>query len=255
MQWGKMTDRLEAVFRIIPMAESIADVGTDHGYLAVELVARGKAQRVIAGDVNRGPLRSAERYITQCGLNHAISCRLGDGLTQIGVGEVKGAVICGMGGFLMRNIIAAGPERLEFYVLQPQNGQGQLRHYMVEQGYRIVTDIVMPDMNKHYQAFLALRKDCLPAYMEKGLLTRREEDEGVYVGQDFDESLDPYSSLSDGSVLWEAGLLAQASNYWKDHVGHLIYQRQCALDGMGESLSHTPKYQALQKEIEELKNL
>lgn len=255
MQWGKMTDRLEAVFRIIPMAESIADVGTDHGYLAVELVARGKAQRVIAGDVNRGPLRSAERYITQRGLNHAISCRLGDGLTQIEVGEVKGAVICGMGGFLMRNIIAASPERLEFYVLQPQNGQGQLRHYMIEQGYRIVTDIVMPDMNKNYQAFLAIRKDCLPAYMEKGLLTRHEEDEGVYVGQDFDESLDPYSSLSGDSVLWEAGLLAQASSHWKDHVGHLIYQRQCVLDGMGESLSHTPKYQALQKEIEDLKNL
>ena len=36
MTMKKMTDRLEAVFTLIPKAEVIADIGTDHGYLAVD---------------------------------------------------------------------------------------------------------------------------------------------------------------------------------------------------------------------------
>ena len=43
MKARPMMDRLEAVFDIVPHAESIADIGTDHGYLAVELIVRGKA--------------------------------------------------------------------------------------------------------------------------------------------------------------------------------------------------------------------
>ncbi|MBF1729496.1 MAG: tRNA (adenine(22)-N(1))-methyltransferase TrmK, partial [Veillonella sp.] len=51
MKARPMMDRLEAVFDIVPHAEAIADIGTDHGYLAVELIVRGKAKCVIAGDV------------------------------------------------------------------------------------------------------------------------------------------------------------------------------------------------------------
>ncbi|MDU3384660.1 MAG: SAM-dependent methyltransferase, partial [Veillonella sp.] len=35
MEPRPMMDRLEAVFSIVPKAHAIADIGTDHGYLAV----------------------------------------------------------------------------------------------------------------------------------------------------------------------------------------------------------------------------
>ena len=105
--------RLEAVFDIVPHAESIADIGTDHGYLAVELIVRGKAKRVIAGDVHKGPLESAKSYIKSRGLSDVIDCRLGDGLQVTKKGELNGAICCGMGGFLMRDIVEEGPEPLD----------------------------------------------------------------------------------------------------------------------------------------------
>lgn len=95
----KMTDRLEAVFTLIPRAETIADIGTDHGYLAVELVARGRAKKAIAGDVNKGPLASAKAYVASTEVAEDVDCRLGDGLQVVKTGEPEGAVICGMGGF------------------------------------------------------------------------------------------------------------------------------------------------------------
>ena len=55
MEPRPMMDRLEAVFSIVPKARAIADIGTDHGYLAVELINRNRAEFVIAGDVHKGP--------------------------------------------------------------------------------------------------------------------------------------------------------------------------------------------------------
>ena len=111
------------VFSIVPKAHAIADIGTDHGYLAVELINRNRAEFVIAGDVHKGPLESAKEYVQSCGLTSKVDCRLGDGLKVTEKGELNGAICCGMGGYLMRDIVDAGPEPLEFYVLQPQNGQ------------------------------------------------------------------------------------------------------------------------------------
>ena len=62
MEPRPMMDRLEAVFSIVPKAHAIADIGTDHGYLAVELINRQRAEYVIAGDVHKGPLESARSY-------------------------------------------------------------------------------------------------------------------------------------------------------------------------------------------------
>ena len=83
MTMKKMTDRLEAVFTLIPKAEVIADIGTDHGYLAVELVRRGRADKAIAGDVNKGPLASAKAYVASTDVAQFINCRLGNGLQVV----------------------------------------------------------------------------------------------------------------------------------------------------------------------------
>ena len=245
MKARPMMNRLEAVFDIVPKADAIADIGTDHGYLAVELITRGKAKRVIAGDVNKGPLESAKSYIQSRGLSDVIDCRLGDGLQMTKQGELNGAICCGMGGFLMRDIINAGPEPLEFYVLQPQNGQAELRQYMVKKGYQIIKEIIMKDMGKIYTAFLAIRHD---------MNSHNPSHNGADVTISSDN---PYIDLPTTSILWSVGaLLAQEKPaLWNEYVDYLIYQRQCALDGMTEALSHTEKYKELQGEIDELARL
>ena len=43
----------------------VADVGTDHGYLAVACIEEKVATQVIAIDVNQGPLESAKRFVKE----------------------------------------------------------------------------------------------------------------------------------------------------------------------------------------------
>ena len=239
MEPRPMMDRLEAVFSIVPKAHAIADIGTDHGYLAVELINRNRAEFVIAGDVHKGPLESAKEYVRSCGLTSKVDCRLGDGLKVTEKGELNGAICCGMGGYLMRDIVDAGPEPLEFYVLQPQNGQKELRQYMVQKGYVIVLEIIVEDAGKLYTAFLAVRNDQVEAYT--GMT----------------EYVDVYQSLPEDSLLWSVGALLEQErpSLWTKYIEYLIYQRQCALDGMTEQLSHTDKYKDLEREVEFLHGL
>ena len=69
----KLTKRLQAILDIVPQAGVIADVGTDHGYLAVAMIKEKKAGRVIAIDVNARPLETAKRYIESCQLTPYLS--------------------------------------------------------------------------------------------------------------------------------------------------------------------------------------
>lgn len=246
MQIKKMTDRLEAVFTLIPKAQTIADIGTDHGYLAVELVRRERAKKAIAGDVNKGPLASAKTYVRQQGFSDLVDCRLGNGLQVVVAGEIQGAVICGMGGFLMRQIIEEGPELLDFYVLQPQNGQAELRQYMVEQGYRICKEIIMTDMGKMYQAFLAIKKGKEGQYIsDAACLHQLLKEPSVY------------DTLPKDAMLWTVGALIYEERppLWAAHMKHIMHAREAALEGMTEALKDTDKYKNLVRELEELRTL
>ena len=133
---------------------------------------------------------------------------------------------------------------MEFYVLQPQNGQAELRQYMVEKGYRIVKEIIMKDMGKMYTAFVAVRSDCIDTYGDNASYS-------IYS----DDAL--YDTLPKTSILWSVGALLAKEKpaLWNEYVDFLIYQRQCALDGMTVELSHTEKYKQLQHEIDELASL
>ena len=53
----QLSQRLQAVADLAEDAGVVADVGTDHGYIPLFLIACGKAQRAIAMDINEGPLQ------------------------------------------------------------------------------------------------------------------------------------------------------------------------------------------------------
>lgn len=55
--------RLGAVASMVEEGSKVLDIGTDHGYLPIALVRAGRAERVIAGDVNEEPIRNAQKSV------------------------------------------------------------------------------------------------------------------------------------------------------------------------------------------------
>ena len=51
-----LSDRMQAVAGLVEPCGVIADIGCDHGYVAMELIRRHVCDKVIAMDINQGPL-------------------------------------------------------------------------------------------------------------------------------------------------------------------------------------------------------
>ena len=89
----KLGSRLAALAAFVPQGTRMADIGTDHAYLPIELVQSDIAVSAVAADVHIGPYQAAKENIKSLGLNNKISVRFGDGLSVLSPGEVDTVVI------------------------------------------------------------------------------------------------------------------------------------------------------------------
>ena len=78
-----LSPRLEKIIYTIRPCRALADIGCDHGYVAISAVKRGKAERVIAADVAEGPLKAAGRNSKAEGVSEQIRLLLSDGFKNI----------------------------------------------------------------------------------------------------------------------------------------------------------------------------
>lgn len=202
--------RLTEVKNMVVPCDTVCDVGCDHGYVSIALIKEGKAKKVLACDVNEGPLMAAKVNITEEGLSDKIETRLSDGLHNVTEEDHPDAiVIAGMGGALMERILSEGKPLLKTasqLVLQPQSEVFLVRKWLRENGYNIVSEKMLIDMGKYYCIINAQKGDCrvvseeiqriydvysgylieskdpvLKEYLEKALITNNGYLEGISV--------------------------------------------------------------------------
>ena len=136
-----LTDRLQMIADEIQKGETMADIGTDHGFLPLYLWENGISPSVIMCDVSEPSLAKAKAAAGAYQFGHELDFRAGDGLQVLSVGEVDDIVIAGMGGLLIRDILAFDLEKtcsFRKFVLQPRNNSGQLRYWLVSHNFNIV---------------------------------------------------------------------------------------------------------------------
>ena len=77
---SSLSPRLLACCGFVSPGDRVADVGCDHGYLAIHLLQNNIASFVYAGDINEGPLQSAVRNAQKYGIEDKISFYLSTSL-------------------------------------------------------------------------------------------------------------------------------------------------------------------------------
>ena len=157
----ELSKRLKAVADLVSCGRRVADIGCDHGYVSIYLCEKQIAKKVIAMDVNAGPLARAREHIGQAGFGSYIETRLSDGAMALEPGEADTALIAGMGGRLMVRILSQASERIgdfEELILQPQSEIFKVREYLWEKGYQIVAENMVLEEGKYYQMMKAVKK-------------------------------------------------------------------------------------------------
>ncbi|MDE6622273.1 MAG: class I SAM-dependent methyltransferase [Lachnospiraceae bacterium] len=154
-----LSDRMRAVVGLVQPCKSIADIGCDHGYVAMELVRSNICRHVIAMDINSGPLDRAKCNIADYDMQDYIETRLSDGTGALGAGEAEGIICAGMGGKLVISILEKGKQKIDEMkqvILQPQSELDEVRSYLRRIGYLIEQEDIIYEDGKFYPMMRAL---------------------------------------------------------------------------------------------------
>lgn len=153
----KLTPRLQKIAEQVATGHRVADIGTDHGYIPIYLLKNKISPFVIAGDINDKPLESAENNIKKYGFSNQAETRLGSGLSVLMPGEIDTAIIAGMGGLLISDLLEASKEvvkSINTLILQPMQAQSELRKYLVANDFIIEKDILVKEDHHIYEIII-----------------------------------------------------------------------------------------------------
>ena len=224
-------ERLQTVAAMVPPCHTMADIGTDHGYVPAYLALSGQCHRVIASDIAKGPCQAAEETRDRYHLHNKMEIRTAPGLKGLRTGEAEAVVIAGMGGATMIRILEESPEvaaTVPTFVLQPMNAADLLRQWLTHHGYRIAEEALCKE-NDHIYAIL------------KAVHT-----EGTQASTPLEAELGPYI-LEDKPALWVEYIQGKA-----EHYRRLLHQMEASPAAMNSN-----KYENLKKllwQVDELIN-
>lgn len=209
----RLSARLQAIADLVEKGTAVADIGTDHAYLPIFLVQEKVVSRAVAGEVSRGPYKAAEHAINTVGLHDSISLRLGNGLQVLTPGEVNTAVIAGMGGATIIDILLGAPDvvaALNRLIVQPMIAAASVRRWFTDNGWRIIDEVLVLDDGKLYEIIAA----------EQGHVVENET------------ILDEI-----GPILWK-----KKPPLLHVHINHLISQTKRVLEEMTAGKNYSAKY-------------
>lgn len=145
--------RLKAIADMIDKCETLIDIGTDHGYVPIYAVFSGICEKAIASDIKQGPANNASNNIKKYNLEDRITVRISEGLKNIAYEEIDTIVIAGMGGLLIKQILADDIEKAKKaiqIILQPMTEICELRKWLSANGFIIEQESLVNEDEKIY---------------------------------------------------------------------------------------------------------
>ncbi len=129
--------------------QTFADIGSDHAFLAIEVLKRGIAQKAIAADINKLPLEKGRQNADANSVE--IDFILSDGFDGLEDFNLSSAAVCGMGGELIaKMLLRSNVAKKCDLVLQPMSAQEDLRKALWDNGFNVISESFVIDGGKSY---------------------------------------------------------------------------------------------------------
>ena len=167
MHLGK---RLKIIVSELKSVKVFADIGCDHGYVAEAMLKERKCERAIITDVSAACLKKANDLLKKDYEGRYVSI-VADGFD--GVPPSDEALIAGMGGELMIDILKRAKTLPEILALQPMKNSDKVRSFLIKSGYKLIKDYIFKAEGKFYDFILAEKGEELLPYSEKEILYGR----------------------------------------------------------------------------------
>lgn len=176
-----MNKRINTIANLLE-GKSAIDIGSDHGYLLIELEKKG-FNKLLAIEKNKGPYENCLTTLKKENLENKIEVILSDGLKNVDEKKVFGyenIVIAGMGGELIRFIMDQDLDKFKNsnLILQANNNEFKLRKFLLENKFEIKEEILVEDNSKIYEVIKAkYNGNFISDYTKKDMIFGRKSAE------------------------------------------------------------------------------
>lgn len=217
-----LSERLQAIADLIPYEETMADIGTDHGFLPAYLIQSGICPKVIATDISEGSLQKAASLAEDKNLNNTFSTRLGNGLEVVTFSEVDNIIIAGMGGILISEILGKDLEKTKSFkrlILQPRSKIGFLRSWLIKKGFTIEKETLVKELDKICEIIVAVPYNPVHDEFPFSLVNSPNK----YTFEYLDTNLKKYKMILDQISNGNGNGSKERACFIRDRVSHLSY--------------------------------
>lgn len=159
-----LDSRLQAVADEVFHTHTLADIGSDHGKIAVYAALNRLADKIIASDISADSADKARQLAKRYAVD--ISVRVGDGVSTLSDDEYGCAVIAGMGGIEIAGILSAARGKFDQYILVPHTKPEFLRRFLADNGIKADKDYKMECKGRYYDIIVCTIGEHTPSDKE-----------------------------------------------------------------------------------------
>lgn len=146
--------RLKKICNLVDENSIVADIGTDHGIIPIELSKNNMSKKIIATDISKSCIEKLEQKLIYNSNIVNIETRVSDGLDCFDEFEVDTIIISGMGGILIKEILEKNlnvAKSANNLILSPNNSLDILRKFLLHNNFVIEREDDVIENKKYYQ--------------------------------------------------------------------------------------------------------
>ncbi len=131
----------------------IADIGSDHAYLAIYLAKSAKVKKIFATELNDGPYEITKTNIRNFGVAHIVEAIKADGLKWIEDKKISisSVIIAGMGTTTILKILENDSKFIDCFILSPNTDAFKIRKWVKNKKYFIEDEKLILDNEIIYE--------------------------------------------------------------------------------------------------------
>lgn len=163
-----ISNRLNEIVNLINRDQNIADIGSDHGYVLIELRKRGFKSKLLGVENKKAPFLHLKNNIALYS-NINIECDLSDGLDNVS-SDYKTIIIAGMGFQTISEIINKNIQKLDAidtFVIDSHTDKAKVRPFFISLGYRIGDEKVIYEDGIYYDVIRFEKSDNVINYSKE----------------------------------------------------------------------------------------
>ena len=146
-------DRIKKIASLCQGSKVVCDIGCDHAYALVYAIQKYGVEQGIAADIAEGPLMNAKKTIEEFHLDKQIKTILSDGFDAIEKDSFDTAILAGMGGILICDILKSALPILKNkkLIIEANSDTYRIRSLLFLNGFTLVTEDALYDHGKYYE--------------------------------------------------------------------------------------------------------